>query len=178
MPIRATCEWQTKVVTTDPPKLIPHDEFSLNVELRADEPFRVVSLSSRGNWLGWNMGRTQPSTVINHRINFMPYSWKTNDAVTVSHGFLRAGVNDAELKRDPRPLTLTPVPRLFESGQQITICEIPRHDVHLSIIVIAGEDTERRRGDRWRVRPRSWDGLPTEIQGLVGGRMNGHVTRQ
>jgi hypothetical protein len=174
MPISVAYEWHTKVVTTDPPKLIPHDEYFLIVELRAEEPFRVVSLSSCGDWLGWDMSRAEPSTIIEHRINFLPYSWTMNDAVTVSHASLRAGVVDAELKRDPRPLTLTPAPSVVESGEEITICEIPRHAVRLSILVIATEDTERRRASRWRVRPQCWDGLPTEIPGLVGGRMNGH----
>jgi hypothetical protein len=47
-PVQMKCQWKEKIVTTEPPRYIPHPEYSLECELMAEVSFLVILLLNDG----------------------------------------------------------------------------------------------------------------------------------
>ena len=97
-------------------------------------------------------------------MNFFPFDYSVSDRVAISFGEQRRIMKDGELKADPRPLVRLRLPARALSGALLPVCEVPRHGIALSLMVFAEKDTERRRHDRWRVRLRLGEALPSTCE--------------
>ena len=167
-PLEVAAEWVSKTVTTDPPRLTPHDEWSLVVVLRADAPFRLVSLHRSPRELYWRLRPGAPSTEIDARVLFVPRDWSKSDLVHVDRWL----VSDEAMKLDPRAHVIVAAPKTATTGDVIPLCEVPRHRIEVAALALAAEDTEDRREHRWRVRPRLAHELPNGLEQLASGHQS------
>lgn len=174
-PLEISTEWTSKTVTTDPPRLIPHEEWRLVLHLRSETPFRLVSLLRSARELDWGLRTASPTTAIDQLVHFFPYDWSKSDRVQVAFAGRRFSVSDEALKADPRSQVLVVAPATAVTGEVIPMCEVPRHRVGVAALALAVEDTENRREHRWRVRPRLADELPDGLEQLASGHQTGVV---
>ena len=54
-PIELSATWLPKIVTTDPPRLTPHEEWRLQVRVAASIPFRVAVLMCLPDEVQWGL---------------------------------------------------------------------------------------------------------------------------
>jgi hypothetical protein len=175
VPLRASFEWIDKTVTTDPPRYAPHTEWSLAVRVTAPTRLRAVVLVICAGETSWGLVDAAPSTDLGLRVAFSPHDWSTSDVVHVSFEWQRAAVTDARLKEDPRNAVEVGLPPRPSSGEPIPVVELAAHDVELAVLVLAEQDTESRRMDRWRIKPEFATGLPEDLVPLASGHQHGVI---
>jgi hypothetical protein len=73
-PVAVHAEWQSKTVTTDPPRFAPHEEWRLEVRLVADAPFRRVALMYRSDRLEWGLSEDPASAHAEASLHFFPFT--------------------------------------------------------------------------------------------------------
>jgi hypothetical protein len=173
LPLDLSAAWQSKTVTTDPPRLTPHDEWALTVRLAAKSPFRVAVMLDLPSRVHWGLRPDEPSEVAEIRLNFFPHGWSTSDRVQINFGWQRVTVTDPELKADPRPHADVTLPANAKTGEVIPICEVRKHGITLAVLALAQQDTEARRQDRWRLHPQLAEALPSDLAVLATGRQHG-----
>jgi hypothetical protein len=172
-PLKLSAEWRSKTVTTDPPKLIPHEEWRLVIRLAGRSPFRLAVLMEHQGHVHWGLRPDAPSEAIEVHAHFFPHDWSHHDRVQVNFGWQRLTVADEQLKVDPRPWASLLLPASGATGQVIPVCEVRKHGIKLAVLPLAQQDTEDRRQDRWRLRPPVAEGLPPELRALASGRQHG-----
>lgn len=82
-------------------------------------------------------------------------------------------VTDSALKCDPRENVVVLAPPMVETGETFAAAEVSAHGIILEALPIAEVDTERRRQDRWRIRPEFSEILPEPLLPLTSGRQSG-----
>ncbi len=165
-------------MTTDPPRLTPHEEWRLVVSLAAEAPFRVAVLMYLPSHIQWGLRREDASELVEVPLDFFPHDCSTSDQVQINFGWSRMTVTDPEVKAAPRPHTSVVLPVAATTGRVIPVCEVRRHAITLAVFAIAHPDTQARRHGRWRLRPRLVGGLPAELRALASGRQSGITQRE
>lgn len=61
VPIAVSVEWLSKTVTTDPPKLTPHEEWRLSITLVAQVAIRAAVMLYIGGEVSWGLWHEEPS---------------------------------------------------------------------------------------------------------------------
>ena len=84
-PVRVIgCRWIPKIVTTDPPKYIPHTEYSWACELVGEVPLLAAQILEDENGLYWGRsGRSSAATALGIGLSFLPTAWNTSDKVLI-----------------------------------------------------------------------------------------------
>lgn len=170
---RLSAEWISTTVTTDPPRLTPHDEWSLVVRVETAAPVRAVVLLYADGEMSWGLSASGAQEQLDIPLKFHPSNWRTSDEVGLHFGWRRLSVVDPGLKIDPRGQSNSITETDAATGQIIPVCELRNHPVTAALFVLAGDDTEQRRNDRWRVRPELTESLPTELSVLTTGQQSG-----
>jgi hypothetical protein len=168
-------EWMSKTVTTDPPRLTPHDEWRLVVRLQGAAAFRLAALVCSPERTSWGLKPGHGTIESEEAVHFFPHSWSTSNAVQVNFGWRRLAVVDHDLKSDPRPHVTVVAPEAASTGEVIRVCEVPRHGITVAALALSVQDTENRRLERWRVRPALADVLPEGLDALASGHQSGIV---
>jgi hypothetical protein len=168
-------EWMGKTVTTDPPRLTPHEEWRLAVRLRAEWPFRLAVLVCSPSVASWGLKPGHGAVETEDAVHFFPHGWSTSDAVQVNFGWRRIAVVDRDLKADPRPHVRVIAPEMAATGEVVPVCEVSRHGIVVSAMALALQDTENQRGHRWRVRPKLASAIPDGLDVLASGRQSGDI---
>jgi hypothetical protein len=176
VPRAVSLEWRSKIVTTDPPRYPEHKEWSLRVNLAAATPIRVGVFLSRGARTSWGLQPHEPSAETCLRVHFFPWSWNQSDDVQITLGGQRTVVTDAALKEDPRSVVRLLAAASVTTGEIFDVVELPAHRVRLAALAVAGEDTERRRQDRWLIKPSLAESLPPLGIPLTSGRQTGTIS--
>jgi len=174
-PLRVLTKWETKMVTTDPPKYTPHTEWSLVVTLIAPTPVRVIALLVHGPDTSWALQPAPPSEQVELRALFSPFDWRRSEEVGIRWEGLRWSVTDRALKVRPPEVVLTRVPRIAETGEIFPVAELTTHASVLSAMAVVQGDTERRRMRRWRIRPRLAENGGDRLVALASGRQSGEM---
>lgn len=173
LPLNLSVDWISKTVTTDPPKLMPHEEWRLAVSIDAPSPIHAVVIWYVADEMTWGCWQYEPSARIDLPLHFFPHAWNSSDEVALSFGWRRIGVSDARLKVDPVKETNVLAPSTAETGQTIPVCKLRNDPVTAAVFTVASEDTELRRRHRWRVLPELAEALPTDLLGLTSGHQSG-----
>jgi hypothetical protein len=176
VPCALSIEWRSKTVTTDPPRYTPHTEWSLCVTLAAPTPVRVAVFISDGAQTFWGLEPNEPAAETRVTAKFFPANWNKSDEVGITLGWQRIAVTDAALKEDPRRAVTLLAPASVTTGEIFGVVELPAHDVRLASLAVAEEDTERRRLDRWRIKPGLAESLPRLALPLTSGKQNGIIS--
>jgi hypothetical protein len=187
-PVRAASRWVPKTVTTDPPRYIPHTEWSWQCELAADIPLLAVLLLDDGRWLRWvRVGRSSAETMLRVRLSFLPYDWKRSDQIIVSlyqsargEGIgVQVSVCSALLKADPRRHAQICLPDGdgVRSGTVIDLAKVSAGEpIRARVMLVAAGDTESCRCGRWRLKRGIAVELPPPLGFLWQGRRSGAVS--
>lgn len=174
-PLMLSSEWVAKTVTTDAPRYTPYTEWELVFTLEASVPLRAaVFLSQRGE-TGWGLLQAEPATVLVLRAGFSPFDWARSEDVQVSFEWQRINVTDRDLKLNPRDVVQVTAPAQARTAELVKVAELPSHGITMEAAAFAETDTERRRHDRWRVRPTLTERLPERLRPLGGGQQSGSV---
>jgi hypothetical protein len=177
IPLTIDSEWQSKTVTTDAPRYIPHLEWSLVFSLAAAEPIRLAVFIEDSREVSWGVVNRDAATKAQAEVKFFPYDWSRSDAVQVNFEWQRRRVADALLKSDPRQKVATVAPRKAETGDVIPLVALPSHDLTLALVAFAESDTQRRREGRWRLKPELGEALEPYGAVLASGHQNGVIKR-
>jgi hypothetical protein len=174
--LEVSSAWQRRQYTTDPPRYVPFDVWSLVIKLACAEPIRVVRLLTVGRELRWGMdGGPERSTVRTLRVRFHPNDWLHSNQVHMSFEQAAVSIDDADLKADPRKHVEIRTGDAV-TGESTLVATLPRLGVSFSVIAFAHDDTETRRLERWRVHPRFKDQLPRQLRDLASGHQSGTAT--
>lgn len=178
VPVDLSATWIPKTVTTDPPRLTPHEEWRLLVRVAAPTPIRVAVLMCLPTEVQWGHRPEAASELIEIPLDFFPHDWSTSDRVQINFGWRRITVMDPALKADPRRFADVVLPDTATTGQLIPVCRISQHAIEVALVALAQQDTQARRLDRWRVRPDLVDALPADLAVLTSGRQSGSLARE
>jgi hypothetical protein len=173
LPVRVSVDWLSKTVTTDPPRYTPHSEWRLVLTLAASTPIQAAVFIRHGRDTAWGLRPGPASAEVELRADFFPYDWARSDDVQVNFGWQRMTVTDPALKRDPREGVVVLAPRTVETGETFAVAEVSAHGIILEALPIAEVDTERRRQDRWRIKPEFSATLPEPLLPLTSGSQSG-----
>jgi hypothetical protein len=189
-PVRvARCRWILKTVTTDPPRYIPHTEYSWECELIGEIPLLAALLLGDGSGLHWGRsGRKSAATVLVIRLAFLPYDWKSSDELQINLSqrsryelnSVRVAVHDASLKQNPSELVKLDLTDggVVETGSLIRLATITSHQfISAGLVVAAQSDTESCRCSRWRIRRRIPVEPPFALSFLTTERRSGFSPR-
>ena len=174
-PVRLVAQWRSKTVTTDPPRYTPHLEWDLILTISADIPIRVAALLEGPADTRWGLSPDNPSTEMEVRAMFSPYAWARSDEVEVNFGFQWFAVTDPALKNDPRTVVDVVLPPMGTTAEAFAVARLQAHAITLTAVAVAEADTQRRRGDRWRIDPRHGDELPVRLAPLMSGHQTGVI---
>lgn len=178
VPVDLSSTWIPKTVTTDPPRLTPHDEWRLLVRVAVSIPVRVAVLMRLPTEVQWGLRPEAASELIEIPLDFFPHDWSTSDRIQINFGWRRITVTDPDLKADPRRFTDVVLPDTATTGQVIPVCQISRHAIEVALVALARQDTEARRLDRWRLRPKLVDALSPDLAVLASGGQSGVARRE
>jgi hypothetical protein len=173
LPVQLSVEWRSKTVTTDPPRYTPHTERGFALTLAGSAPMQVAVFLRHGQDMAWGLRPGSAATEVELRADFFPYDWARSDDVQVNFGWQRIEVTDPALKSDPRERVLVLAPPAVETGEIFAVAEIPAHGIVLEALAIVEVDTERRRQDRWRIKPEFSTSLPAQLVPLTSGSQSG-----
>jgi hypothetical protein len=189
-PVRVIgCRWVPKVVTTDPPKYIPHTEYSWAFGLVAEVPLLAALLLEDEDGLYWGrLGRRSAAAALTIRLSFFPFDWNTSDFVRINlyqlglseSSGVDVTVDDAPLKRDPRGVVRLDLSDggVVQTGTLIGVGTLNSHStVSAALVVVALSDTESCRCNRWRIKRRVPVDLPFFLSFLKTGRWAGFSPR-
>jgi hypothetical protein len=185
-PVRVVrCHWILRTVTTDPPRYIPHIEYSWECELTGEVPLLAALLLQDDSGLRWGRsGRNSAATSLLIHLAFLPYDWKSSDRLQINlsqqscyelNSALGA-VHDASLKQDPRRLVKLDLPDggVVETGSLIRLATITsQNSMSAGLVVVALSDTESCRCSRWRIRRGIPVGPLFALSFLTTGRRSG-----
>jgi hypothetical protein len=175
VPLDLSVEWLPKTVTTEPPKYIAHTEWTLALRVMAATPVRAAVFLTRGPDTEWGLRPDEAATEIVLPASFFPHDWSSSDEVQVNFGWRMATVTDPALKSDPREVVKVTAPTTAETGEVFQVAELPPHAITLAAIAIVDRDIERRRLDRWRIKPELASKLPEQLAPLTSGHQSGVV---
>ena len=175
VPLELSFEWMSKVVTTDAPVYVPHDEWSLQLRLVAPVALRAAVVLNRQDEALWGLVAREPETELELSVAFFPDDWATSDSVVISFGWQQIRVTDGTLKADPRAAVEVALPSKARTGDTILVAKLPAHSIEIALLALAVADTERRRMDRWRVRPALAADLPPRLAPLTSGHQHGSL---
>ena len=176
-PVDISATWIPKTVTTDPPRLTPHEEWRLLIRVAASIPFRIAVVMRLPTEVQWGLRPEAASQLVEIPLDFFPHDWSISDRVQINFGWRRITVSDADLKADPRRFADVVLPDNATTGQMIPVCQISRHAIEVALVALAQQDTETRRVDRWRLRPQLVDALRPDLMMLASGRQSGVARR-
>ena len=168
-PFDITAEWSRRGYTTDPPRYVPFDIWSLKFTVECDPAVRFVTLFSVGPALGWHNVADREGREFS--VRFAPRNSLHSDDLFMQFGYHQTWVTDRSFKEDPRPHVELGAGQGV-TGKVVTLGSIPRFDVRFEIIGFARGDTETRRNHRWRVKPQHEDSLPERLRALTSGRQH------
>lgn len=185
------CRWIRKTVTTDPPRYIPHTEYSWVCELVGEVPILAALILENGAGLRWaRSGRRSGAPELVVSLSFQPYDWNASDKVGITLSqprgdglsCVQVAVHDDTLKRDPCRFARFDLSEggVAETGSLIrmgTITTTSRESVTVGLVVVALTDTESCRCGRWRVRRRIPLAPPVALSFLGTGRRAGFSLR-
>jgi hypothetical protein len=181
LPVRGASRWVSKIVTTNPPKYIPHEEYSLVFAFECSVPVLPVPILMDGpTGLFVKSWRSAAKCEWELHLAFMPYDWTTSDAIQIclvagNIGGPRTQVEDPEFKKDPRRFV---VPKIAEGRSVSTGCVLNLATITVGrgiaakVIFVAKSDTDRRRG-RWHLKQEFFPTLPQDLQFLASGDTTG-----
>ena len=173
VPVAVSSEWRRKIVATDPPRNVLHDEWELHVEPAAALPLRVVVLLRCADEMQWGFLDRAPAAAIDLVVKFFRHDWNHSEQVQVNFECKRCTVVDARLKRDPREVVEMVLPEDMVTGAIAALAEVSGCDVTVSVIAFALSDTRRRRDLRWRLDPALVHSLPSHLGSLASGSQAG-----
>jgi hypothetical protein len=177
LPLKVAAEWQSKTVTTDPPRYTPHEEWAVVFTLTADDPIRVAVFIEDAAEVAWGLVDKDGSGTVDLDLKFFPDDWSKSDDVQVSFEWHRRQVSDRALKEDPREVVKLVAPEEATTGVVLPLAELPSHGLTLSVLALAEIDTERRRKRRWRLKPALAEALPEHVEQLASGHQHGVARR-
>lgn len=169
LPFDLRAEWTSHRYTTDPPRYVPFDVWSLRFSVQCDPTLRFVTLFSAGPALGWHNVADREGREFT--VRFAPRNWLNSDDLFMQFGYHQTWVTDRALKEDPRQHVELGAGQGF-TGEIVTLASLPRFDIRFEIIGFARRDTETRRNHRWRVKPRHEDDLPERLRPLTSGHQH------
>jgi len=173
VPLSLSVVWHGKTVATDQPRYPKHREWWLDVIATAPSPVCIASFLDQRGSVSWSLMPGPAATENRLTANFFPHDWVGSDTVQIAFGGQRLTVSDDSLKRDPRSSVHVAVPSVAETGVLIEIAKIGTLGITLSILAVAEQDTERRRLDRWRIKPLFQASLPAMVVPLTSGHQSG-----
>lgn len=182
--VRANCRWVTQVVTTDPPKCVPHNKYLWEADLFAEEPILATLFIGVGRCVKYSkLGRSSAARNLNVSLRFHPDDWTHAGGVLVnlyqispvaSFG-IYVECESTVLSRDPKRLVevMSDGKVIVETGFVLELARIPLPDpVHAALMLIAKSDTEYYHW-RWRLKRRLRGNLPHCLEFLSKGRCSG-----
>jgi hypothetical protein len=155
------------------PKLAPHEEWELVVEVAAESPIRLVQALYTESSVWWGLVGGRSPNSIEVRMRFSPMPWRTSDDVQIGMGGLRVTVTDRALMLNPSKLVSVLLPETSQTGHLVDVCEIPAHRVRTAILPVVTQDTGTRRLGKWRILPKFVDVLPPELRQVISGKQYG-----
>jgi hypothetical protein len=93
-PLSATSEGRSKTVTTDPPGLIPHEEWRLVVRVKAAAVLRVAVILRHRDCVEWGLSEEEPAEAFETPVHFSPYECSTSS-------YVKAGLEPVHIIDDP-----------------------------------------------------------------------------
>ena len=177
VPLRIAGSWVEKIVTTDPPRYVPHTEYALSFKVRCDEELLLaLMLMDAGKCQFARRFRSTARPEWEPKLSFFPMDWKRSNEVQVNFGGLYTNVDSANLKHDPRSLVTSrwlDAEHSVASGFILTAAcvESSRH-IECRIFTVAKRDTDAKRG-RWALKPVFAAALPDEMRFLLSGATGG-----
>ena len=177
VPVDASARWVAKTVTTDPPKYLPHEEWTLEWTICAGVPVLVIPCLDDGDCRHWARGsRSTAKASVTLSLKFMPHDWRNSNAVRVVLSSPEAAPqtdrDDVALKADPRPLVRRGGDEAgrFSTGQLISLAEIAaRPPLVARALMVCASDTESARNGRWRFKGRLGLTATSDLPFLAGG---------
>jgi hypothetical protein len=116
LPLNLSADWISKTVTTDPPKLMPHEEWRLSLDIEAAAPIYAAVLWYLDDAVSWGLWQYEPSERIQLPLHFFAHDWRTSDEMHLSFGWRRVTLTDARLKADPPHQTTVLAPPRGATG--------------------------------------------------------------
>lgn len=174
--LELSAEWRHREYTTDPPRYVPHLEWDLWIRVMSAVPVRCAAVLRRQEDLLWALVGWEPQSDLELRMRFAPHAWSSSDAVHVGFEGPEVLVTDSALKADPRSSVELGLPATARTGEFIAVANVPAHGLEFGMIAFAESDTEKRRMNRWRVKPAFLDDLPPGLAGLASGHRHGRET--
>jgi len=143
--IKLFSEWKNKIVTTNPPKLIPHTEYYWQAQLNSIKEIYVVLLM---NYNG---------TTEYHKSNIVGISFY--QSTNLSGSGLRINIENEKLKTNPMDLTEVVIKETDElfTGEIINLANI-KIGIRLQLLIINKDDTEISHG-RWKIKKSLLEGV-------------------
>jgi|GEM_PF-4210803 hypothetical protein len=154
--VRIKSGWVSKVVATNPPKYVNHEEWTWRAALSSDEPFFVVSLFCYDHVIAlgksWYYKDARPNMSIT--LYFTPHNWNTSKSVHVSFSSRTLTVEDERLKLNPREKVIIHVsddePLFMGTLIHVATINTTRQAV-AKILLISQRDAQATHG-RWRLK--------------------------
>jgi hypothetical protein len=175
LPLAVSTEWLSKTVTTDPPRLTPHEEWRLAIRLAASVEFRVAVVLYSPAKGRWGLRPEHPASDAEIMLHFFPHSWSSSDLVQINWGWQRITVTDPEMKLDPRayatllePESACGVP-LFDRGRWRRVSEPREAARNRRLRAVHGSPAEQATIDRGRAEDRR---VPTPDRVLAPHRVS------
>ena len=168
--LRVTAEWRAREYTTDPPRYTHYTAWLLVFTISCDTPIRIATVVTRGAEVRWGLVR---ETAASHELSAFFSGAPSADRAGVHFGNFGFAVLDAEMKADPKVMVELGDVR-GSTGDVLNLATIPRHKIALQLMAFAPEDTQNRRMQKWRVRPRLAEALPPPLRGMASGFQGGN----
>lgn len=189
-PVRVIgCRWIPRIVTTDPPKYIPHTEYRWACELVGEVPLLGALILEDENGLYWGRsGRSSVAVALEIRLSFLPHDWKTSDRVHINlsqqghsmSSHVQIAVDDPPLKQDPRGFVRLDLSDggIVQTGTLISIGTVNSHkSLSAGVVFVAQTDNQSCRCSHWRIKRRIPVNLPFSLSFLKTGRWAGFSPR-
>lgn len=170
IPYTLTVEWRCRIVTTRPPVYVPHEEWDLFVTVRTTAPLRLAGILRYPGGFEWHLHDDLVTDSGEQRLYIRPHDWEGSEDMWVSWFFGQTCFPDEALKHDPRGAVKVLVPPRAMTSDLVPVAELPNQKLSFELIAFAVEDTQKRRMDRWRVRPALVHALSPDLVPLTSGR--------
>ena len=169
--LRVKAEWREREYTTDPPRYTPYTAWSLMFSVVCETPIRIATVVTCDNLARWGLVR---ETAASHEVSAFFSGAPCADRAGIHFGNFGLAVLDAEMKADPKNLVDLHASQ-GSTGELLTLATISRYRIALQLIAFAPEDTQNRRLQKWRVRPRLADSLPPHLRAMTSGFQSGEA---
>lgn len=118
--IEVETTWHSHIQTTDPPRLTPHDVWTLEIQLHGAAPLRIASVIHADAMFSWALVEANPDPNdkrVEAQTAIRPWGWTAGeDRVEIRVGFLRANFADRAMLDDPRGQVEVITPTAVASG--------------------------------------------------------------